>query len=85
MSALIGTARVFPLPAGCHTQIANPRAQAIKSSPKLSSVHVSAAGGPVAPPSEWFQDPGFYVGDPRLVRVKASFQNFNNGLESLFV
>lgn len=29
---------------------------------------VTASAAPISPPSEWFENPGFYVGDPRLVR-----------------
>ncbi len=32
---------------------------------------VTAAGGPVKPKRSWFENPGFHVGDPRLVRQKS--------------
>jgi hypothetical protein len=32
-----------------------------------TSLTLIAAAGPLRPPTAWFQDPGFYPGDPRLV------------------
>jgi hypothetical protein len=32
-----------------------------------TQITITAAGGPMKPPREWFDDPGFHVGDPRLV------------------
>lgn len=61
----------FPAFADAYIELAGPQEQPVAASAASLEPHhdvLVAAGGPARPPREWFDDPGFFDGDPRLVR-----------------
>jgi hypothetical protein len=73
-SCVIGAATIVPMPAYPQavitlSSVALPDAPIANASapPSVPVAALMAAGGPVKPKRSWFDDPGFHVGDPRLV------------------
>jgi len=75
-SCTIGAVTIVPIPAypQCVITLADqalPEAPIAIASAPPGLPAVTAAGGPVRPSRKAFDNPGFYVGDPRLVRQKS--------------